>query len=556
MNTTKQARSNFKNGFEIDTDPITVEVIRNSFSSIAAQMNHNLARSAYTPIIYEMKDCSVALFDRYAQLVGQSSGLPVFLGTLGPAVEAVIESFGINDMRSGDIYLLNDSYIVGSHLNDVSVLSPIFLEDDLIGFGATKAHWMDIGAMNPSAATNSTEIYQEGYRLGPTRVFRSGEPDRNVVDFLTRNSRLPKAIWGDLQAQIAACHTGEREMRKLYRRFGVETIDSASKQIFSQSEIAERAAVSRLPDGQWTAQGALDSWGPGGEPVPVVTTVTISGDEMHVDLTGSSGQTPGCLNCGLQQTIAGVRLAYKFVIEPTQTITAGSFRNLKITVPDRSVFDAREPAACQYYYTHIGLMIDLFLKALSNAAPETVIAGQPGDAMNIMFTGKHPVSKELFVSGEATGIGWGAFDGGDGANGMITYGGGDLKNFPVEVMEYRFPIRIHEYALRPDSGGIGRWRGGLGLIRRYETLTDTRLSTWFERTQTPGRGLLKGGNGKPADVIVNEGKKTWTALKCGNIPIPKGTMITVSTGGGGGFGAPDKRSQQDIEEDLLQGYTS
>ena len=316
MNTTKQARSNFKNGVEIDTDPITVEVIRNSFSSIAAQMNHNLARSAYTPIIYEMKDCSVALFDRYAQLVGQSSGLPVFLGTLGPAVEAVIESFGINDMRSGDIYLLNDSYIVGSHLNDVSVLSPIFLEDDLIGFGATKAHWMDIGAMNPSAATNSTEIYQEGYRLGPTRVFRSGEPDRNVVDFLTRNSRLPKAIWGDLQAQIAACHTGEREMRKLYRRFGVETIDSASKQIFSQSEIAERAAVSRLPDGQWTAQGALDSWGPGGEPVPVVTTVTISGDEMHVDLTGSSGQTPGCLNCGLQQTIAGVRLAYKFVNYP------------------------------------------------------------------------------------------------------------------------------------------------------------------------------------------------------------------------------------------------
>ena len=175
-------------------DPITIEVIRNSFSSIAAQMNQNLARSAYTPIIYEMKDCSVAIFDRHIQLVGQSSGLPVFLGTLGPAVEAVVRVFNTDDMSPGDVYLLNDSYIVGSHLNDVSVLSPIFLEDELIGFGATKAHWMDVGAMNPSAATNSTEIYQEGYRLGPTRVFQAGTPDRNIVDFLTRNSRLPKAI--------------------------------------------------------------------------------------------------------------------------------------------------------------------------------------------------------------------------------------------------------------------------------------------------------------------------------------------------------------------------
>lgn len=541
---------------KITADPITVEVIRNSFSSIAAQMNQNLARSAYTPIIYEMKDCSVSIFDRHAQLVGNSSGLPVFLGTLGPAVEAVIESFGIEDMKPGDIYLLNDSYIVGSHLNDVSVLSPVFLDKKIIGFGASKAHWMDIGAKSPSSATDSTEIYQEGYRLGPTRVFRAGEPEKNIIDFLTRNSRLPKAIWGDLQAQVAACRTGEREMEKLYRRFGIETIDSASDQIFKQSEIAERAAVAALPDGQWTSKGNLDSWGPGGEPVPVVTTVTVSGDEMHVSLEGSSPQTPGCLNCGLQQTIAGVRLAYKFVIEPKLPVTAGSFKNLNISVPERSVFDAREPAACQHYYPHIGLMIDLFLNALSNAAPDAVIAGQSGDAMNIMLTGRHPESSELFVSGEATGVGWGAFEGGDGSNAMITYGGGDLKNFPVEVQEYRFPIRIHEYKLRPNSGGTGRWRGGLGLVRRYEVLSDARLSTWFERTETPGRGLLNGGNGKPGDVTVTHGEASWKALKCADVPVKAGTMITVATGGGGGFGSAEERSAEAIEEDLLQGYTS
>ena len=200
-------------------------------------------------------------------------------------------------------------------------------------------------------------------------------------------------------------------------------------------------------------------------------------------------------------------------------------------------------------------MIDLFLDALSNAAPDAVIAGQPGDAMNIMITGKHTDSEDLFVSGEATGIGWGAFNGGDGSNGMMTYGGGDLKNFPIEVQEHRFPLRIHEYRLRPNSGGDGQWRGGLGLIRKYEVLKDSRLSTWFERTKTTGRGLLGAGNGKPAEVLVEEpnGKK-WNALKCADVAITAGTKITVKTGGGGGFGLPEKRSKKSRKEDKKQGY--
>ena len=538
-------------------DPITVEVIRNSFISIAKQMNQNLTRSAYTPIIYEMKDCSVGIFDRNINLVGQSSGLPVFLGTLGPAVKAVVESYKFSEIKEGDIYLINDSYIVGSHLNDMTVISPIFYKKGLIGFGATKAHWMDIGAKSPSSATDSTEIYQEGYRLGPTRAFKEGKPEKNIIDFLMRNSRLPKSIWGDLQAQIAACRTGEREMKKLYKKFGMEVIDSACYSIFSQNENAEREAVKKMPNGNWKTMGSLDSWGPGGEPVKVVMTLTIKGPEMHVDLTGSSDQTPGCLNCGLQQTIAGIRLAFKFVIEPQIDVNEGSFKNLKITVPEKSVFDAREPAACQHYYPHIGLMIDLFLEALSNATPNGVIAGQPGDAMNIMITGRHSDSDDLFVSGEATGIGWGAYHGSDGSNGMMTYGGGDLKNFPIEVQEYRFPLRIHEYRLRPNSGGNGQWRGGLGLIRKYEVLKDSRLSTWFERTITPGQGLLGGENGKPAEVLVEEPNgEIWNALKCADVAITAGTIITVKTGGGGGFGLSKKRSKSAIREDKEQGYVN
>ena len=547
-----------KNSNSAETvDPITVEVIRNSFASIAKQMNQNLARSAYTPIIYEMKDCSVGIFDREINLVGQSSGLPVFLGTLGPAVKAVVDSYDNTEIKEGDVYIINDSYIVGSHLNDMTVLSPIFYKNKLIGYGATKAHWMDIGAKSPSSATDSTEIYQEGYRLGPTRIFKKGKPEKNIIDFLMRNSRLPKSIWGDLQAQIAACRTGEIEMKKLYKKFGTKTIDSACREIFRQNEIAERNAVSKMTDGSWLSVGSLDSWGPGGNPVKVVTRVTIKGEKMHVDLKGSSDQTPGCLNCGLQQTIAGIRLAFKFVVEPHMDVNEGSFKNLKISVPERSVFDAREPAACQHYYPHIGLMIDLFLDALSNATPSGVVAGQPGDAMNIMITGNDNKTGKLFVSGEATGIGWGAYEGGDGANGMMTYGGGDLKNFPIEVQEHRFPIRINEYSLRSNSGGNGRWRGGLGLVRRYEILQDSKLSTWFERTKTTGRGLFGGKNGKAAEVVVEEPKgKKWNALKCADLHIPAGTKITIKTGGGGGFGSPAKRSKDALIEDKKQGYTN
>jgi N-methylhydantoinase B len=554
--TTNDANSSDLIADDTAIDAITVEVIRNAFNSIAQQMNNNLARSAYTPIIYEMKDCSVAVFDRNVQQVGQSTGLPVFVGTLETAVRSVVDHFGVESLQPGDVYLINDSYIVGSHLNDVSVLSPAFLDGALIGFGASKAHWMDIGAKSPSQAMDSTDIFQEGYRLGPTRVFDAGEPDRGVIDFLTRNSRLPTAIWGDLQAQVAACRTGERELAELHRRFGTDVVEAAASAIFRQSEILDAEAVAVMPDGRWEAAGELDSWGPGGEPVAVSVAVEIRGDQIHVDLTGSAPQTPGNLNCGLAQTIAGVRLAYKFLVNPQASVTAGSFRNLSITVPERSVFDARLPAACQYYYPHIGLLIDLFMRAMSKPAPDLTVAGQPADSMNILFTGDHPSTGELFVSGEATAVGWGAYQGGDGSNGMINFGGGDLKNFPVEVQEHRYPLRIHQYALRNDSGGQGRWRGGLGIVREYEVLTDCRLSTWFERTRTPGGGLFGADAGRVARVTVDEASRSWAALKCADVPVAAGTRIRVETGGGGGFGAVDERDAAAIEQDRIDGYVT
>lgn len=540
------------------TDPVTVEVIRNAFNSIASQMNNNLARSAYTPIIYEMKDCSVGLFDAQARLLGQAPGLPIFLGNLEVAIHVTTEHFGGPEVyRPGDVYAVNDSYLVGSHLNDVTVFSPIFHEGELVGFGATKAHWMDIGSKDPSQAMDSTEIYQEGYRIGPTKLYDAGEPVRGVLEFLTRNSRMPRSVWGDLHAQIAACRTGERQLAELLVRFGRETVAEAAEAIFDQCEQLDREAILVVPDGRYAASGDLDSWGPGGDPVHVEVSVEVAGDEMHVDLAGSSPQTPGCMNCGFAQTIAAARLAFKFLINPEVDVTAGTFRNLKVTSPEATVFDAREPAACQYYYPHLGLMIDLFIRALSEALPDRVVAGQPADAMNILFSGVDPSSGEPFVSGEATAVGWGAYQGGDGTNGLINYGGGDLKNIPVEVQEARYPIRVHRYALRPDSGGVGRWRGGLGIEREYEVLADgVNVSTWFERTLTPGWGLFGGGPGGVTEVTMATGDGTFDLLKVNQRPAPAGARIVVATGGGGGYGDPAERDAHAREADLVDGYTT
>jgi N-methylhydantoinase B len=286
----------------------------------------------------------------------------------------------------------------------------------------------------------------------------------------------------------------------------------------------------------------------------VKVRVTVSGDAIELDLRGSSPQTPGSMNCGRAQTVSAARLAYKFLINPEMPVTAGTFRNMTIVTEPRTVFDAQEPAACQFYYPHLGMMIDLFVKALAPALPHAVNAGQPADAMNILFAGTDANGAEFF-SGEATGVGWGALDDRDGANGQINYGGGDLKNYPIEVVESRYPLRITGYGLQPDSGGAGEHRGGLGIWRSYETLAErTTVSLWFERSKQPAWGLFGGSDGVPTDVVVDRGNGEEHILKVNALPLPRGSRVRIQTGGGGGYGDPVLRDPQLIEQDLLDGY--
>ena len=371
-------------------DPVTVEIIRNALNAAADEMSVNLGRSAYTPIIYEVKDYSVALFDEGCQLLGQAPGLPIFLGALEDAIRVTLRRYSLDQMRPGDVYLVNDSYLVGSHLNDISLFSPVFHGGALIGFAATKAHWIDIGSKDPSQTMSSTNIYQEGYRIGPTRIMRRGRLNEELLDIFMINSRMPHSIRGDFFAMVAACRTGEQRLQALHERFAKDVIDAAVTEIFRQCEQEDREVIETLPDGRWESAGYMDSDGNGSDPVLVKLAVTISGSEIHLDLDGSASQTGGCLNSGFAQTVSAARLAFKFLVNPETAATGGTFRCLRVTAPEGSIFAAKEPAACQYYYPHAGLMIDLFITLMAEALPDQVTAAQCADPMNVMFDGVNP----------------------------------------------------------------------------------------------------------------------------------------------------------------------
>lgn len=539
-------------------DPITTEIIRNAFVSTAQDMNATLIRSAYTPIIYEGKDCSVALLDENGDVLGQSLGLPLFLGNLEVCVKLTAELYGWDIFKPGDIYHMNDSYLTGTHLNDSTIFGPIFRDDKLVGFSATRAHWLDVGAKDPGGAMDSHEIFQEGTRWPPTKIYENYEPREDMIELLRRNSRFGYGLVGDMNAQVAACRTGEKRFHALLDRFGHETVLAARDEIFRQSEQLEREAVATIPDGTYTAEGFLDDDGLGAGPIPVKVKIILDGDHMTVDLAGSADQTHGPVNCGFAQTISAVRVSFKLLVNPDRPVDGGTFKTLEVKAPEGSIFHAKEPAACQWYFSSLGLLIDLIPKALAKALPDEVAGAHYGDSMVIYVAGTDPRKDNIpFLSVEANAGGWGAFHSNDGQDALINNVNGGFKDYPVEVYENKYPVVLKEYGFRPDTGGAGRFRGGTGLYREYHLDTPAYLYLWFERSVTPAWGLFDGGEAVGPDVVVNPGQEDEQhMLKINALPLNEGDVIRLNTGGGGGFGPPWERDPERVREDLLDGYVT
>ena len=539
-------------------DRITTEIIRNAFNAIADDMNAALIRSAFTPIIYEGKDCSVALLDAEANVLGQSPGLPLFLGNLEICVKLIAERHGWDHFCEGDVFYMNDSYMTGTHLNDSTIIMPIFLGIERIGFAASRAHWLDVGAKDPGAPVDSYEIYQEGMRWGPTRLYEKGEPREDVIDVLRRNSRFGEALIGDLNAQIAAGRTGEIRLRELFERFGRDTVLAARNAIFRQSEAREREAIRKIADGRYNAEGWLDDDGLGSDPVRVRVSVTVDGDTMTIDLSGSSEQTNGPVNCGFTQTVAAARVAFKLLIRPDDSVNGGSFRSLTVKARENTMFHAVEPAPCAWYFTPLGLMIDLVVKALAPQMPDRAAGAHYGDSMVVTIAGKDPRREnQRFLMVEPTTGGWGAFAAGDGADALINNVNGNFKDLPVEIFENKYPVLIQKYGIRIDSGGAGEYRGGNGTYRQYLLSSDARLSLWFERSVSTAWGLFGGGSGAAPNVIIEKpGEDPVHCLKVNSLALPAGTRVTTQTGGGGGYGHASDRDSDAVAEDIANEYVS
>ena len=539
-------------------DPITTEIIRNAFLSIAQDMNASLIRSAYTPIIYEGKDCSVALLDERGEVLGQSLGVPLFLGNLEVCVQLTSEMYGWEVFRPGDVFYMNDSYMTGTHLNDATVFAPIHWKDGLAGFAATRAHWLDVGAKDPGGSMDSREIYQEGVRWAPTRIYEGGKPRPELIDLLQRNSRFGHRVAGDLNPQVAACRTGERRLQALLDRFGLKTVRAARNEIFRLSEELERKAVRAIPDGTYGSRGFLDNDGLGNGPIPVQVQVSVKGDEVEVDLEGSSAQAEGPVNCGFAQTVSAVRVAFKLLIDPQHPVDGGTFKTLRVRAPEGSVFQAQEPAACQWYFTPLGLLIDLVVQALAPAIPEKVAAAHYGDSMVIYLAGEDPRRDHArFLSVEPTPGGWGAFAGGDGQDALINNVNGAFKDRPVEVFENKYPVLLQAVGLRSDTGGAGRFRRGAGIYREYRLQAPASLYLWFERSVTPAWGLFGGRKGAGPDVVINPGTASEQhLLKVNALKLQEGSVVRTQTGGGGGYGEPWEREPERVRRDVIDGYVS
>ncbi|HKD31552.1 MAG TPA: hydantoinase B/oxoprolinase family protein [Xanthobacteraceae bacterium] len=540
-------------------DPVIAEIVRNGVIAVTEEMKTNLMRTAYNMIIYEALDFTVGLFTPQGETVSIGIGLPMFIRGMAETVKAKIRHFGLDGMKPGDIYVTNDAYITGSHLNHVTLTLPIFDKDALVGFACCMAHWIDIGG---TLGGMTTDIFSEGLQIPILKYQDRGEVNEDLVDIIRHNVRIPSRALGDLRAQVTAVKTGERRFLELVDRYGGDNVAAAIAAIMDRSEAAARAHTKSIPDGVYEAESFMDDDGISiGRPIPIRVRVEVKGEEMTIDLTEVSRQVRGFYNSGITTGHACAQVAYKCLTSPTDyPINDGSFRSLKTIVPPGRVISATRPAPMRWWMTFPMTIVDTVFKALAPAIPDRVIAGHHADLLVAQFHGFNAKTSELFMGNFGPlGGGWGAKRSEDGVSGTVAINDGDTHNSPNEQIEAKFPLVVERYALVPDSGGAGRYRGGLGVERVVRARTDITLNTQIERAHCRPWGLEGGRDGKGNSVALRFGTHWKTEFPNAKVlvaQIKAGDAFRLRSGGGGGYGSPLDRPVEDVRDDVRQGYVS
>lgn len=513
-------------------DPVTLSVLASALAGIAEEMGAVLIRGSYSSNIKERRDCSTALFDADGRMVAQAEHIPVHLGAMPEAVKAVMG----RGPEPGDVFAINDPYSGGTHLPDITLVSPIVHGEagEIIGYAVTRAHHSDVGGMRPgSMPSDSREIFQEGIIIPPVRLVRGGEYVQDVLDLLLANVRTPGLRRGDLRAQIAANNIAGERLAELIERRGKDTVLAAFTEVVSYAEKRTREAIRALPDGEHSAEDCMEGDGVTDEDIPIKAAVAIDGDSITIDFTGTAEQVRGNINCPLPVTRSACFFALRVLLPKDILANAGTYAPLKIKAPEGSLVNATYPAAVVAGNVETSNRIaDTVLAALSNFAPEEIPAQGQGTMNNTIIGGSGGGARG-WTYYETVGGGQGASSRGPGPSG-VHVGMSNTLNTPVEAFEMEYPMRVERYELLYGSGGDGEHRGGDGIARSVKVLEPASLSLLTDRRRHGPRGIEGGHDGRVGRNLLN-GEELPPKVSC---DLYEGDVVTVETPGGGGYGDP------------------
>jgi N-methylhydantoinase B len=516
-------------------DPILLEVFKSLYTAVAEEMGVTLRRTAFSPNIKERRDYSCAVFDSRGQLVAQGDHMPVHLGSMPMSVAAAI---GAVDMKPGDIVALNDPYEGGTHLPDLTLVSPVFDPEDnrLLFHVASRAHHSDIGGMTPGSMPLSTEIFQEGLRIPPLKLFREGRRVEDLFRLLLANVRTPREREGDLTAQVGAARTGERRLLEIVRRYGAARATAYACHLQDYSERMVRAFLKTVPPGSYAAEDWLDDDGAGSGKVRIRATVRVGHGKLEVDFQGTNPQVAGSINAVFAITMSAVYYVVRALTPGSIPASSGVLRPIRIMAPAGSVVDARFPAAVAAGNVETSQrIVDVLLRALAPALPARIPAASSGTMNNLTLGGVDPRDGSIFSYYETIAGGMGACPGAAGTSGVHTHMTNSL-NTPVEALEYAYPFRIRRYSLRGGSGGRGAYPGGDGIVREIELLTKADATLLSDRRRLRPYGLAGGMPAKPGRTgLLKKGCRIDLPSKC-RFTVAAGERILVETPGGGGWG--------------------
>lgn len=541
-------------------DAIELNIIAQALGCIPDEMSLSMLRTAYSSILREVRDGATGLLDAEANILAESSLIPVHFGGLPMALRACLDQFPVGDLTPDDVFLLNDPYSGGQHAPDFIVFTPLFAGGRVVAFAGTVAHKSDVGSANVGLGGGSAgDMFGSGLIIPPIKFHRTRDWERGLLQrMVAANSRAPDEVIGDVNAQLAACQTAQLRFDEIVERFGIETITAGGKQLLDYSERRMREAIRALPSGTFYGEDVLEADADEPKDCVIRVRVTVDGDEIIVDFSDTDGQIRGARNASLASTLATAYSCVRAILrDPTIPANSGCNRPIKVIVPEGSVLNPRRPALIMSRMNTIYRAYDALLAAFAQFVPERVVAPGHNSATGMSFSYFNPERRRYQIHADLIGGGNGAGsqnDGADAVNGPL----GVTLNVPVEAVENKNPhLRVLSFRLLPDSGGAGRQRGGLAVERTVLVLADgVRLGYYRGRDNRPAPGMFGGGAGALGGCIVTRGD---TILRMGSresMLLETGDVVTLTTCGGGGYGTPDGRDPKRNERDLVNGYVS